>query len=72
MRTASPSDLEKALMAGFGPMNVASSAPEKMASTASGPALNGFGVSVTLSGNAASKMPCLRPASAVAWVRFGK
>ena len=59
-------------MAGLGPMKEASSAPEKMASTASGPALKGVVVSVTLSGRASSKKPCLMPAMAVAWVRLGK
>ena len=39
MRMASPFDFWKALIAGFGPMNVASIESANSASTASGPAL---------------------------------
>ena len=49
MRMASPSDWAKALMAGFGPMSVMSSASAKSASTASGPALKVLVSMVTLS-----------------------
>ena len=46
MRTASPFDCAYALIAGLGPMNVASIAPPKSASTAAGPALKIWVVSV--------------------------
>ena len=71
MRIASPCDLANALIAGFGPMYVASIAPERSASTAAGPALNVcvFRVSAP---RALAKMPFSTPTIAVAWVTFGK
>ena len=72
MRSASPSDLAKPLIAGFGPMYVASMASANRASTASPPALNVDVSSVTSSPSASARMPLSTPTSAVAWVTFGK
>ena len=72
MRSASPSDLAKPLIAGLGPMYVASMASANSASTASPPALNVDVSSVTLSPSASARMPFSTPTSAVAWVTFGK
>ena len=59
-------------MAGFGPMYVASIAPEKSASIAAGPALNVLVSSLTLAPSFSAKMPFSTPTIAVAWVMFGK
>ena len=72
MRIASPSDCANALIAGLGPMNDASIASEKIASTASGPALKVVRSSVTLSPSASSMRPPSVPTSAGACVTFGK
>jgi hypothetical protein len=72
IRMASPSDWAKALMAGFGPMNVASMASENSASVASGPALNVAVSNVTSSPRAASNRPSSTPMMAGACVTFGK
>lgn len=71
-RTASPLDLEKAFTVGFGPMYVASSAPEKIASIAAGPALKVFVSSLTSLPSFSAKMPCSTPTTAGAWVMLGK
>ena len=63
--------LAKALIAGFGPMYVASSAPAKIAVTTSGPALKVF-VSSLLAPSFSAKIPFSTPTIAVAWVTFGK
>src|SRR5579883_2092574 len=47
-------------------------APEKIACTSAGPALNVAVLSVTFGPSAWLKMPSWTPTSAVAWVRFGK
>ena len=73
MRSASPSDWAKPLMAGLGPMKLASMASAKSASIASGPALKVFEASsVTLSARASSKKPSFTPTIAGPWVMFGK
>jgi hypothetical protein len=69
---AVPSDCAYALMAGFGPMNVMSSASAKRASTASGPALKLLVSIVTLSPRFSSNSPPRSPTMAGAWVMFGK
>ena len=58
-------------MAGFGPMNVASMAPESSASMAAGPALKVV-VSSLVSPSASWKVPFFTPSTAEAWVTFGK
>src|SRR5439155_16382531 len=72
IRTAFPPDRWNALIAGFGPTNVASRAPEKMASTAAGPALNVWVDSFTFEPRAAAKIPFSTPTSAGACVTLGK
>src|SRR5256885_13993724 len=65
-----PWDLAYALIAGFGPTYVASTAPEKTASAAAGPALN-----VSVFGarpRCLAKIPFSTPTSAVACVMLGK
>src|SRR5664279_1196437 len=71
IRMASPLDLAKALIAGFGPMYVASMAPDSRASMAAGPALKVL-VSSLVSPSAAWKVPSFTPSTAEAWVTFGK
>ncbi len=71
MRTASPFDFTKLLIAGLGPMNVASMAPALRASIAAGPALKTCVVSV-VSPRASSNWPPATPTSAGAWVTFAK
>ena len=71
MRSASPLDLAKALIAGFGPMNAASMAPDSSASIAAGPALKVL-VSSLVSPSASWKVPSFTPSTAEAWVTFGK
>ena len=72
MRMAWPLDLMNALMAGLGPMKLASMAFEKSASVASGPALKVCGSSVTFDPSAWANVPLAMPTIAVAWVTFGK
>ena len=71
MRTASPFDCANALMAGLGPMNVASIAPPNSASTAAGPALKIWVVSF-VSPSASWKVPSSTPTRATACVRLAK
>ena len=71
IRSASPLDLTKALMAGLGPMNVASMAPESSDSIAAGPALKVV-VSSLVSPSASWNVPFFTPSTAEAWVTFGK
>src|SRR3954451_13835644 len=65
-------DFWYALIDGPGPMNDASSAPEKIAVVTSGPALNDCGFSVTFLPRCFSKIPPSRPIRGVACVTFGK
>jgi hypothetical protein len=65
-------DFWYALIDGPGPMNEASSAPEKIAVVTSGPALNDCGFSVTFLPRYFSKTLPWMPMSAGAWVTFGK
>ena len=71
IRTA-PFDFAYALIAGLGPMYVASIAPESSASEADEPALNVAVSSVTLGPRFLAKRPLSTPTIAVAWVMFGK
>ena len=72
MRIASPFDLEKALMAGLGPMKVASMAPENRASVAAPPALKSVVFRLTSGPSLSAKIPFSTPAMAEAWVTLGK
>ena len=69
--SAVPLEVAQPLMAGFGPMYVASMAPEKSASMAAGPALKVFGSSLVLPRDCWNR-PFLTPIRAGAWVMFGK
>ena len=62
IRMESPLDLTKELMAGLGPMKVASMAPESRASIAAGPALKVL-VSSLVSPSADWKVPLATPVS---------
>ncbi len=66
-----PSDLAKALMAGLGPMNVASMDSDRRASLASVPALK-VKVSSVASPRASANRPSSTPMMAGAWVTLGK
>ena len=72
MRSASPFDWAKPLIAGLGPMNVASIAPESSASIASPPALKFVTSSVTSGPRASVNDPDSTPTIAGAWVTLGK
>ncbi len=72
IRNASPSDWANPLIAGLGPMNVASIAPDSSASIASPPALKCETSSVTFGPRASAKTPLSTPTIAGAWVTFGK
>ena len=72
IRIAAPLDLAKALIAGFGPMNVASIAPLRSAYDAAGPALKDETSNVTPGPRALAKMPLSTPTIADAWVTLGK
>ncbi len=69
---AVPCDLCHALIAGFGPTEPASSAPERSAVTSSGPALKVAVISVTFEPRSRAKIPRSTPSNAVACVMFGK
>ncbi len=69
---AVPCDLCHALIAGFGPTEPASSAPESSAVTSSGPALKVAVISVTFEPRSRAKIPRSTPSNAVACVMFGK
>ncbi len=71
IRTASPSDCAKALIAGLGPMNVMSMAPLNIASTASVPALK-VAVSSATSPSSSWMKPFSTPTMAGAWVTLAK
>ena len=70
-RTACPSDLAKALMAGPEPTKVASSEPPSSAFTASPPALKVCVVSLVLPSSVLNR-PCSTPRMAEACVTLGK
>ncbi len=70
-RVTPPSDWAKALMAGLGPMKVASIESDRMASLASVPELN-VNVSRVASPRAPAKSPSSTPMMAGAWVTLGK
>src|SRR5205085_11687530 len=72
MRIACPCDLMYALIAGFGPMDAASSAPANSAVTSSGPAVYVLVFKVTFEPRSFWKMPWSTPTIADACVRFGK
>src|SRR5207302_8003244 len=71
-RIAEPCDWTNALVVGLGPTKVASTEPDRMAVTASPPALNVWVSMVTLDPSAVAKNPFFTPTRAEAWVRFGK
>ncbi len=71
IRIASPFDFTKALMAGLGPMKLASRPSEKIASIAWGPALNVW-VWRSTSPRCFSKKPFSSPIIDGACVMFGK
>jgi len=71
IRSDSPWDWMNPLIAGFGPMNVASMAPALSASIAEGPALNTC-VESTVSPSSSSNVPLARPTRAGACVTFAK
>ena len=70
-RVTSPPDSANALMAGLGPMNVASMDSESRASLASVPELN-VKVSRLASPRFSAKIPSSTPMMAGAWVTLGK
>ena len=72
MRTASPSVWAKALMAGLGPMNVASMPSASRASPASVPESKVLYSTVAVPSRAVSKKPSWTAATAGPWVTFGK
>ncbi len=72
MRRASPSDWAKPLIAGLGPMKLASMASANSASMASVPELNVTSSRLTPGPSASAKMPSSTPMMAGAWVTFGK
>ena len=67
----SPPDCTYELIAGFGPMNAASTSPEFMASMAVGPVEKTWVLSSVLP-SASSKIPSWTPASAGPCVRLAK
>lgn len=71
MRADWPAEATNVLMAGFGPMYVASIAPADSASIAAGPALNTC-VESSVSPSASSMRPSSSPTSAGACVTFAK
>ena len=72
MRKAAPLDWAKPLIAGLGPMKLASRLPANSASTTSVPELNVCSSSSTLGPSASSNNPLSTPMIAGAWVTFGK
>ena len=72
MRSASPFDLAYPLIAGFGPMKLASRAPENIASMTSVPELNVVVSSFTDEPRASANVPSSTPMIAGACVTFGK
>src|ERR1051326_3621732 len=71
-RTAWPCDCTYALVVGVGPTKLMSMDPERIAVTASPPALNVWGSMVTFEPSSCAKKPFFRPTSAGACVRLGK
>ena len=71
IRIATPFDFAYALMAGLGPMNAASIAPDRSASLAAGPALKVDASRVTFGPSDPAKKPFSTPMIAGAWVTFG-
>ena len=72
IRSASPFDWAKPLIAGLGPMNVASIAPESSASIASPPALKLRDLQRHVRAEGLGEGPVSTPTIAGAWVTFGK
>jgi hypothetical protein len=71
IRSAEPLLWAQPVMAGFGPMYVASMAPENSASIADGPALNVL-VSRAMSPSSSAKILFWTPTRAGAWVMLAK
>jgi hypothetical protein len=69
---ALPCDFAHALIEGLGPTYEASTAPEKIASTAAGPALKVAVLSSTPPPRCLANKPFRTPTRAVACVMFGK